>query len=618
MRKLMRASFYSSEQLLFILLFTSIMIFPVWIHAQFTPISSNFTGVSCGSVAWGDFDNDKDLDVIITGFTGNESITKMYRNLGNGTFSESGSCILELSNGQIFSQDIDNDGDLDLMIMGTMSTLLYRNDGNCVFTPLENDFPALTNGTAAWGDYDNDGKLDVLVTGYDGSWLPVTAIYHNDGNGVFSNIETSLMGLAGGSASWGDYDNDGDLDILMTGKTMNNVNLARIYRNEGKGVFTYIDSGLTDACGKAVWGDYDNDGYLDILLSGCTGNTSIFHIYRNNRNSTFTDINANLGNICCYSAAWGDYDNDGDLDILLTGCANYNCYQVRIYRNEGNGKFTDIDANLPCISSDAICWGDYDNDGDLDILLAGAVLDENHNWSGCITRVYRNDGELQNTKPMVPTNLRLSVSGDYYCFEWDASSDLQTPINGLSYVLRIGSIPYGCDISTSQSHQDGYRLLPARGIANANCRWKMLRSELPAYFYWSVQAVDGVYAGSGFAQDVAYEVPPALPSDISLSFQGLSHEDAVISWDQVTTDINDYGLVPECYFVYHSENINGPYAFLGYSNSTQYVHSGVGFGADHMFYRVKAIKFYTRGEESELEELHTGMTEEQVGKILNR
>ena len=171
-------------------------------------------------------------------------------------------------------------------------------------------------------------------------WSPahaVTRLYRNDG-GSFTRITTSIPDVVNSAAAWGDYDNDGDLDILITGADSGWNPMARVYRNDSATFTTYIDidpalRGIQD--GSVAWGDYDNDGDLDILLAG-RASDPITRIYRNNGNETFTDIGAGLPGGYGPAAAWGDYDNDGDLDILLTGD-----FTSEIYRNDG-GSFTPI------------------------------------------------------------------------------------------------------------------------------------------------------------------------------------------------------------------------------------------------------------------------------------
>jgi hypothetical protein len=144
--------------------------------------------------------------------------------------------------------------------------------------------------------------------------------------GSFVEINAGLPGVnASSSLSWGDYDNDGDLDLALSGQSTGQSYsgfISRIYRNDN-GVFIDINAGLPGIdFGSLSWGDYDNDGDLDLVLSGSTGSSLISKIYRND-NGVFMDINAGLPgagyNGKYTSLSWGDYDNDGDLDIVLAG-----------------------------------------------------------------------------------------------------------------------------------------------------------------------------------------------------------------------------------------------------------------------------------------------------------
>jgi uncharacterized repeat protein (TIGR01451 family) len=306
----------------------------------FTDIGATLPGVRYSSVAWGDYDNDGDLDILLSGG-------------GNSWVSE-----------------------------------VYRNDGGGVFTDVDaNLIRVFVDSSVAWGDYDNDGDLDILLTGSHASGT-VSRVYRNDGALGFTNIGAALAPVAAGSVAWGDYDNDGDLDILLTGNSMG-TSVSKVYRNDGGGAFTDIGAGLTGVTSSSVaWGDYDNDGDLDILLTGRGASYPVTRVYRNDGSGAFTAIPHSLSWTEAGCAAWGDYDNDGDLDILLTGRDGSGPVSEpvsEVYRNDGGGVFTEIDAGLTGVYWSSVAWGDYDSDGDLDMLLTG--------WDGStyVSKVYRND-----------------------------------------------------------------------------------------------------------------------------------------------------------------------------------------------------------------------------------
>ena len=359
----------------------------------FTAIDSGLLAVNNGSVTWGDYDNDGQLDILLAGcLTGScsSSVAKVYRN-ENGVFSDINAGLQAVGLGAVEWGDYDSDGDLDILLAGcavsgcsSWVSNIYRNDGG-VFTDIQANLLGVSarDRALAWVDYDMDGDLDALITGsYPGSnGTTATRLYRNDG-GVFTDTNTSLPQVKDSSVAWGDYDNNGYPDLLISGNPDSLQALTRIYRNDG-GVLTDINAGLTGAAsGKVTWGDYDNDGDLDILQTGYTGSMRISKIYRND-NGVFTDINANLPGVSLGSTAWGDYDNNGTLDILLTGYTG-SVYITKIYDNV-NGSFVDSGIVLPGVSWSSVAWGDYDNNGTLDILLTG--------WTGAdvFTQIYRND-----------------------------------------------------------------------------------------------------------------------------------------------------------------------------------------------------------------------------------
>ncbi len=379
----------------------------------FAAVDTGLVGATAGSVAWGDYDQDGDLDVLLTGEMGETTepvyVSRVYRNDGPAgadawTFTDINAGLPGIWESSGVWGDYDNDGDLDILLTGGGSAdsligQVYRNDGHDLFTLTASGLPGVFAGSGEWGDYDNDGRLDILLFGWDGS-SNISRVYHNNGNGTFTDVGAGLIGVARGSAAWGDYDNDGDLDVLLAGEAPGSGYVSRVYRNDGDGAFSDIGAGLIGLTYSAVaWGDYDHDGDLDMLLTGETQwNYQFTLLYRNNGDGTFADIGAALPGVAHGAVSWGDYDNDGDLDILLTGLAAGSTGPIsRVYRNDGNGTFTDIQAGLAGAAFSSAAWGDYDQDGDLDILLAGENITP-------LVRLYRNDecGELLLSKDVTP------------------------------------------------------------------------------------------------------------------------------------------------------------------------------------------------------------------------
>jgi hypothetical protein len=290
--------------------------------------------------------------------------------------------------------DFNNDGYLDLFVsnFGTPFNYLYRNDGNGSFTRITTGEIATddTNSEgASWGDYDNDGNLDLFVAvGLGGNDL----LYHNNGDGSFTKIPSGPVVQSGGNSrgcAWGDYDNDGHLDLFVANEQGQNNFL---FHNNGGGTFARITSGGVANDGGAsygcAWGDYDNDGFLDLFVANLNQNNFLYH---NNRDGTFTRLMS--GRIvsdggASQGCAWGDYDNDGLLDLFV---ANRNQKNF-LYHNEGNGEFTAITNSAPVNDTGyswSPAWIDYDNDGFLDLFVANGPA----SGPGQNNFLYRNNGD---------------------------------------------------------------------------------------------------------------------------------------------------------------------------------------------------------------------------------
>ncbi|HSA03058.1 MAG TPA: FG-GAP-like repeat-containing protein, partial [Candidatus Paceibacterota bacterium] len=481
---------------------------PVWTHSTipfFVNINANLPKVGDGSSAsWGDYDNDGWLDILLMGMDAPfKPIAQVWKNKKDGTFIDIGA---GLPGGYMASTawgDYDNNGFLDILLAGYTApgrfAQVWRNQGNGTFTDIH---AGLTEAhhTTSWGDFDNDGRLDILLTGVATSG-PVTQVWRNNGDGTFTDIHAGLTGVAG-PAAWGDYDNDGRLDILLAGYAGSYPGstdyVTQVWRNQGNGTFADIHAGLTGVYdGEVAWGDYDNDGRLDILLTGWDNRSHFYTEVWRNTGAGFVNINAGLPGAYASFAAWGDYDNDGRLDILLTGATMGSGIVAQVWRNTESGF---VMSELPGVCQSSVAWGDYDNDGRLDILLTG-----NGPGNGRVSEVWRNTSPAANTPPTAPTGLTATAVGHEIILAWNAAADAQTPASGLSYNVRVGTAPGGWDVVAPHAAAHGYRRVPALG--NAQQGLTALLAHLPeGEYYWSVQAIDGAFAGSPFAPEVRFGV----------------------------------------------------------------------------------------------------------------
>ena len=472
----------------------------VQVRVETFGISTDLIGVEHGSVAWGDYDADGDLDAVVTGWDGTEDVVRLYLNNGN-TLLNTGFSIDENISSAYWG-DYDNDNNLDLLLVGDI-TKIYRNNGSGNFIQSASLPGGWQQSSGGWIDYDNDGDLDVSISGSAGN----TQLFTNDA-GTFQLATVLDVGGSGTSTDWGDYDNDGDQDLLIAGRNTSGA-VTKIYENSGDGVFTDTDIPLIGVySGSVAWGDYDNDGNLDIGISGLSNDSSdpedsfrTSNIYRNDGGGNFVDIGANLPGLWESSLAWGDYENDGDLDIVLIGS-----YEAGIYLNQGNDSF--VEANVPITGvysawNRSVGWGDVNGDNDLDILLIGR--EENIPNVRRVTKLYSNSTDLGNVSPTAPTVLNSTLQNGSVTLIWTPGTDAETLQAGLTYNLRVGTTPGGGEVMSAMSLSDGTRLLPEMGNVGHNTSWT-LKDLKSGTYYWSVQAVDTSFAGSPFTTEGSFEI----------------------------------------------------------------------------------------------------------------
>lgn len=279
--------------------------------------------------------------------------------------------------------DVNQDGLVDCFLSngpsGGQNNFLFINNGGGSFTRITTDTitkDLTPSDGATFGDINNDGNPDACVV----NWYNVNnLLYTGNTGGSFSRHTGPIVANDAGyseTASWGDYDNDGLLDLYVTNSAGNRKNF--LYHNTGNNTFTKIITGsvVNDSYySRCVnWTDIDNDGDLDLFVT----NESLQNenIYRNDGGGTFTSLTSgplltNGGNTM--SGSWGDYDNDGDMDVFLANDQGFNA----LFRNNGNFNFTKI-LNDTLVKTPArsfsSAWSDVDNDGDMDVFVTNAFL----------------------------------------------------------------------------------------------------------------------------------------------------------------------------------------------------------------------------------------------------
>jgi hypothetical protein len=374
-------------------------------HDVAPQLGINVVGLAGGSVLE-DFDGDGNLDLMVSS-SGLRDQLRYFRNNGDGTFTErtSEAGLTGLTGGlNLVQADYDNDGDVDVLVLrgawmgsqGHYPNSLLRNDGNGVFADVTEEAGLLSfhpTQVAAWGDYDNDGWLDLFVGNESQKGDPhPSELFRNNGDGTFTNVAAQVglanLGFVKGAA-WGDYDNDGRLDLYVS--RMGEAN--SLFRNEGAR-FRDVASpaGVAEPVHSfATWfWDYNNDGWLDLFVApyqaerlgdiaaiylGLPAASERARLYRNNRDGTFTDVTqgANLDRVVVVMGAnYGDLDNDGWPDVYLgTGEPDYRALLPnRMFRNAEGRWFQDVTTSGGfghLQKGHGISFGDIDNDGDQDI-----------------------------------------------------------------------------------------------------------------------------------------------------------------------------------------------------------------------------------------------------------
>jgi len=365
---------------------------------------------------------------------------QLYRNNGNGTFTDMTTKAGVAGRGYgggVAAGDYDNDGHEDLYVTTYQGNILYRNNGDGTFVDVTNQ-ARVAGGkwstSAAFLDYNNDGKLDLFVTHYvnftfennvickdwegrpyychpdvyDG--LPNT-LYRNNGDGTFTDVSKAAgiqnpqgKGLGVVAA---DYDGDGHIDIFVANDAVANF----LYHNRGDGTFEDVTlisgtgfdrNGRPQSCMGTDFGDYDRDGKLDLIVTNLEFETHT--LYRNKGDGTFEDSTQETGlaQATFYYAGWGtkfiDFDNDGFQDLFIANGGlldNIELHkkgvtyaQSKLLLRNSNGKFINegkrygTDLSKPTVARGA-AFGDYDNDGDIDVLVLN---------NGQPPNLFRNDG----------------------------------------------------------------------------------------------------------------------------------------------------------------------------------------------------------------------------------
>lgn len=517
---------------------------PVVIDGQ----NSDFPMLYEAAAAWGDYDNDGYLDLLLSGVGAEGVQTLLFKNNGGNSFTKIATTFPGLRSSNATWFDYNNDGNLDLFLAGkkedgSLYSGLWKNKGNDagfeeVFT---GTFPQINNGDGnksnryvIAADYDGDGWTDLYVQGRTEGGdknKGIAYLFRNVNGESFERIDKPVKNkmstgdakpfiqLSGGGAAWADYDGDGFVDLLVSGEGIDadkydadygyhgSYNGA-VYKNNGDGTFAEPIEFKGTEEGNAVWLDYDNNGKLDFAVAGVRWDEDASWNWRGdlyvNGVQGFTSYASAVtglpGNKQSVSLDAGDANNDGFSDILYLNATDA---ADAIYLNNGGG------TEAPMFTASPLAYGDqaaqrggtanfvdFDNDGNLDAFLVGYA-----DAQGSHARLMKNElgnGITANQAPGLPTNLKVSPgSNGIVMFSWDAPEDDTTPSAALKYNLYIKQgdvvrMTVPADLTTGR-----LKVSEVSGLISKRVLYKV--SGLTGDYTWGVQAIDNAKAAGKFA-----------------------------------------------------------------------------------------------------------------------
>ncbi|MFV0468605.1 MAG: T9SS type A sorting domain-containing protein [Dysgonomonas sp.] len=512
-------------------------------YPAFTEITPSGTpGLFRGNAIWCDYNNDGFMDAFVVGRdtkAWTPAVFVLKNENGNlvrvdeTVFPSSG-----VYNAIFACLDYDNDGNIDLLYMGTtngetsenstdMFIHLYKNTGaeggysfelvdsetglNPLYVEQEGNYASVIST----GDYDNDGYTDIIMTGKRDGGRYVELYKNNGGNGTFTLQTTpdegavAFHGVSGGSVAFADMNKDGLLDVIYNGwSDITNDGLTKLYINKGDGTFydnsIEIDIYANTMKGQIGVNDLNGDGNLDLLITGerYEGGTwprvTDLYLFKefDGEFLFYTEVDsddAGIDKMKNSSVDFADVNADGKLDIIMAGQSN--TAHTSMYINNGDGTYSFKHDLLGAYRSGAIVtMADFNNDGYLDAISMGY-----NNDLGAYTGIYKNNGNLTaNTDPKAPTNLQKTYADGKVTFTWDAGSDLETPTAALRYNLYIKKNNGEIFTLVPANPNTGFLKVSEYAVAPAKTSYTMKMQD--GDFEWGVQTIDQGKRGSAFAK----------------------------------------------------------------------------------------------------------------------
>lgn len=499
---------------------------------SFNNANFGLPGIAYGTAAFGDVDNDGDLDLMVIGEKDIGSYVSGVFINGGAEFTPTSYITLPREARLVDAQwlDYNKDGFLDIFMAGNANgvrTRIFENTGGSGFSEVDFGFTDVEDGAVTWSDYDNDGDPDLAYTGRNSALERILYLATHNGNG-YASAQLSTLGIERGDLEWVDFNNDGYPDLFITGNNSAG-RLSTLYKQDN-GAFIPMDVGITPMVRSASdWGDYDMDGDQDLIICGSMNDgteTRVTKLFRNNGDGSFSEVVTTLPGVDYGDVKWADFDNDGDLDLVLSGDTG-SAYITKIFVNDAGG-FSEVNPGFVGVRNGALAVGDYNRDGKTDIAVTG--------WNGTsrFTEIYTNTTSNTNAPPNAPLNPTANQVNGQWEITWDTSSDDHTMTNGLTYLVRVGSTPGGRDIIDDYVLPvSGYYKLSRAGNAGSNL-FKFVNGLTPGTYYAAVRAVDNSFLVSNPTTEISFEVksPPFITvTNPNGGETWVSGQSATITWE---------------------------------------------------------------------------------------
>ena len=508
---------------------------------RLVPSIQSLPGVYYSSAGWADYNEDNIPDLALTGVTfSGVSITNLFENSGGLLSQDLTQNIEAVFGGHLSWVDYTNDGHLDLTMtgfqisnfFGGFATSFYKWENGIYIPDTKSEIHEDLNydgigdnwvnggvNSHHWGDYDNDGDLDYVQGGFDNYYRRHLDIFYND-NGILrlDTNQTYLIPINPAIVQWVDLDRDGNLDLVTIGADETQSVMMRVYLNNSNHILT---PGITwqseifgVTAGAIAFADYNGDGYDDFALSGLNSNNDLITYIAENNVNTFI-VSHILQGAYYGKPSWGDYDTDGDLDLLITGQSSTqgdlgSAPITHIYQQQSNQFLLDQTVSIDSVGISFSQWGDYDTDGDLDLFLSG--FKENQD---VVAQVYDNLEGIENpNKPPNPPYLLddSNINNNKVTLTWAPPVDPEnangsyTPELGIRYQIQVGSE----DNNNEHSISTGNYGIGEIGTFTNN--QKVLKNLEEGNYSWRVRAIDYGLAASEWSNRDYFYIDVTAPT----------------------------------------------------------------------------------------------------------